>query len=152
MKRKNIHQVHIDIGMCCLKIIDDAFQALIEKNGKPLGLELDALPLSRLREMFAETIHKHVDLDRRRDDLMQAYLDLLACELLLPEFSAKRRALQDEIKSDGLWRRIVETDIPSDLFKQAARFGMNAINPITEDYDMFGCADQVREVMALHLS
>ena len=41
---------------------------------------------------------------------------------------------------------------PSDLFKQAARFGMNAINPITEDYDMFGCADRVREVMALHLS
>ena len=92
-----------------------------------MGLELDALPLSRLRGMFAEAIERVVDLDRRREDLRAALLDLIACELLRPDFDAKRRVLQETVKSNGLWDTIAETSIPDSVFTAAAVAGMDSI-------------------------
>ena len=119
-------------------------------DGQPLGLELDALPLSRVRGMFADAIAQHVDLDRRRDDLRAAYVDLLACELLLPEFNKKRRKLRAAIRADDLGQVIATTPIPDELFRAFAKEGWPSIDPVT-DYDPFGCADQVREVMTAAL-
>lgn len=116
-------------------------------DGQPLGLELDALPLSTLRRMFAVAIERHVDLDKRRADLRSAYLDLLACELLLPGFDAQRRKLQATVRQNGLWRQIAETPIPGDLFRQAAVDGWQDIDPLIHYGDLFGCADQVRAAM-----
>jgi hypothetical protein len=115
-------------------------------DGKPLGLELDALPLSTLRDMFAVAIERHIDLGKRCDDLKTAYLDLIACELLLPDFNDKRRKLQEAIRQDGLGKQISETRIPGDLFRRAARAGWSDINPL-DGYDPFGCADEIRETM-----
>lgn len=114
-------------------------------DGEPLGLELDALPLSRLRRMFAEGIEGYVDLDKRRADLRNAYLDLIACELLGPDFDDKRRALQEAVKPGAIWDTITETVIPDDLFKRAAEVGMSYLNPL--DLDLFKCADDVRGAM-----
>lgn len=114
-------------------------------DGQPLGLELDALPLSRLRGMFAEGIEQVIDLDERRADLRSAFLDLIACELLRPDFEANRQALQEAVKSNGLWDVITGTHIPDDLFRWAAVAGMNAINPL--DLDLFNCASDVRAMM-----
>ena len=114
-------------------------------DGEPLGIELDALPLSRLRTMFADGIEMHVSLEAKREDLRNAYLDLIACELLRPDFDAKRRALQDAVKDDGMWDDILEANLPKDLFKQAAVAGLDCIDPLR--YDLFKCADEVRETM-----
>jgi hypothetical protein len=118
-------------------------------DGEPLGLELDALPLSRLRRMFAESIEGHVDLDERRADLRGAYLDLLACELLRPDFDDKRRALQEAVKAGSLWDIITTKAIPDALFRQAAEKGMSSLNPLSDlqSGDLFGCADDVRGAM-----
>ena len=115
-------------------------------DGQPLGLELDALPLSRVRRMFADAIEQHVDLERRREDLRTAYLDLIACEILQPDFEARRRKLQAAIRNSDLWQEIAGTDIPPDMFRRAAGAGWDSINPV-DDWDPFGCADQVRELM-----
>jgi len=115
-------------------------------DGQPLGLELDALPLSRVRRMFADAIEHHVDLEHRREDLRTAYLDLIACEILQPGFDAQRRKLRAAIHQSDLWQQIAGADIPPDMFKQAAQAGWDRINPV-DDWDPFGCADQVRELM-----
>lgn len=114
-------------------------------DGEPLGLELDALPLSRLRAMFADGIQRLIDLDKRRADLRSAFLDLIACELLHPGFEARRAALQEAVRSDGLWRTIAETLIPDELFRQAAIAGLDCIDPL--ELGLFKCADDVRAVM-----
>lgn len=114
-------------------------------DGEPLGLELDALPLSRVRGMFAEGIERVVDLDRRRDDIRGAFLDLIACELLRPDFDAKRQALQDAIKGEGLWDTITGTPLPDELFRRAAVLGMDCIDPLR--HNLFDCTGEVRAVM-----
>jgi hypothetical protein len=119
-------------------------------DGQPLGLELDALPLSRLRRMFAEGIEELVDLDKRRDDLRAAFVDLLACELLTPDFDAQRVALQEAVKSSGLWDVIAGTALPDDVFSLAAVAGWGAVDPVTTTIrgnPLFTCADEVREAM-----
>lgn len=128
------------------KGLDEWFARTGGVDGKPLGIELDALPLSRLRAMFAEGIERHVDLENRRQDLREAYLDLLACEALLPDFAAKRTALIEAVKATPIWDEIEATTIPASLFREAALAGWDSINPV-EDVELFGHDDEVREVM-----
>jgi hypothetical protein len=133
---------------------DNGFEAWYAEtggvDGQALGLELDALPLSRLRRMFAEGIEQHIDLERRRDDLRAAFVDLLAWELLQPELDARRRAMMTAITQNGLWAHIQNTAIPGDLFKQAAVAGWNSINPDEVSYRgkaLFDCGDRTRAAM-----
>jgi len=126
-------------------------------NGEPLGLELDALPLSRLRGMFAAAIEQVIDLDKRRADLRAAYLDLLACELLRPDFDAKRAALQETIREGDLWPTIAGHNIGADVFSTAAAWGWADIDPVHDTAlfdgrDLFACADQVRAAMRARLA
>jgi hypothetical protein len=125
-------------------------------DGQPLGLELDALPLSRLRGMFAEGIEKYVNLDKRRMDLRMAFLDLLACELLRPDFEAKRRILQETVKASPLWKEnIVKATLSDEMFRAAAKAGWDRIDPVTTRYGnepLFDCADGVRAAMRDALS
>lgn len=114
-------------------------------DGEPLGLELDALPLSRLRGMFADGIERHIDLDKRRADLRLAFLDLVACELLRPTFDAERATLQKFVLESELGGAIQSTRIPDSLFKRAAIAGIDAIDPL--GLDLFGCAEEVRGMM-----
>lgn len=137
---------------------DDGFAAWYAQtggvDGRPLGLELDALPLSRLRAMFAEGIERHIDLERRRQDLREAFLELLAWELLRPEVEKRKAAMIAQVKRNGLWAHIQQTDLPGDLFAQGARAGWNAIDPVTTVYGetpLFDCAAEVCAVMAATL-
>jgi hypothetical protein len=114
-------------------------------DGQPLGLELDALPLSRLRRMFAEAIGQVIDLDERRYDLQDAFVDLIACELLRPDFDEKRRKLIAAISDAPLWQEIEQTPIPDSLFERAAVAGQNSIDPLRAS--LFDCAGQVRAAM-----
>lgn len=133
---------------------DDGFEAWYAEtggvDGQPLGIELDALPFSRLRRMFADGIERHIDIEQRRGDLRAAFVDLLAWDLLLPELDARRQAMTAAIERQGLWRRIVETPIPDGLFKGAAVAGWDSINPSTVlygDKPLFDCADDTLAVM-----
>lgn len=98
-------------------------------DGQPLGLELDALDLSQLRAMFADAIERHIRLDRREDDLREAYADLIACELLAPEFNRQRGEMIKRLKAAPLWDRITSKALPPDLFSNAAEAGANWIGP-----------------------
>jgi len=110
------------------KGLHDWFKQTGGVEGQPLGIELDALPLSRLRGMFAEAVEQVIDMDRRRQDLQSAYLDLVIYDLLLPEINTKREAMIKTAKDNCCWDQITRTDIPEDLFKQAAINGDNWIN------------------------
>lgn len=118
------------------KGLDEWFSKTGGVDGQPLGLELDALPLSRLRRMFAEGIEARVDMSKRREDLRSAFVELIACDLLQPDYDSRRRAMLGAVRSNGLWRAIESTSIPEDLFLQAALEGQNCINPVS-DTDIF---------------
>lgn len=92
-------------------------------NGKKLGLELDALTLPRLREIFAREIERHIDKSKRENDLREAVIDIMACELLTPEFERKRKAMIEGVKDSQTWKDIKDLDLPDDLFRKAARQG-----------------------------
>lgn len=98
-------------------------------NGKPLGLELDSLPLSRLRVMFAAEIEKHIDLSKRYNDLREAFIDLMACYQLLPDFEEQRAALIDQAKASGVWQAIKSVPLQETLFIEAAKAGTSWITP-----------------------
>lgn len=121
-------------------------------DGRPLGLELDALPLSRLRRMYAEGIERHVDLSKRIDDLHCALVDILACEILIPDFEEKRAKLIAAVRVSELWETITNTPIPDDLFRLAARAGWSYINPSTTEVRkklLFDCQVDVIELMEI---
>jgi len=121
-------------------------------DGRPLGLELDALPISRLRAMFAEGIERHIDLTPRRADLQEAFLELLAWELLRDRVEARKAWMIAQVKRNGLWARIQQANLPSNLFALAARAGWETIDPTAPFYAdggyLFDCAAEVRAVMA----
>lgn len=119
-------------------------------DGKPLGLELDALRISRLRAMFAEAIENHIDLDKRRADLRESFLELLVWEELEAMIAAKRQDMIDAVEAAGLWQRIQQTPIPAGLFRGAAVEGWNRIHPIETRYGgaaLFDCGEEVRAAM-----
>ena len=118
-------------------------------DGQPLGLELDALPLSRVRLMFAEGTEQWIDLDKRREDIRDAFLDGLACELLRPDFDEKRQELGTGVKNSELWTEILKAPLPDGLFRRAAAQGYHAIDPLVAE--LFDCEDEVRDAMVAGL-
>lgn len=112
-------------------------------NGKPLGIELDALPIPTVRQMLAEAIEKCISLDPRRDDLRSAFVEELAWEVMMPEIDTRKKQLIDAVKESPVWTKIQSTPIEAAIFQEAAIEGENAIDPM----DVFDCADKVREVM-----
>lgn len=121
-------------------------------DGRRLGLELDALPISRLRAMFAEGIERHVDLSLRKADLREAFVELLAWEIVRPYMRERVANMIAQVKTNGLWERIQQSEIPAGLFARAAALGMNSINPLTVHggEPLFDCADEIRkEIMWL---
>ena len=114
--------------------------------GQPLGLELDSLPLSRLRAMFAAEIEKYIDLDKRYNDLREAFIDLMACYELLPEFEERRAALVDQAKASEVWQAIKSVQLPTNLFSQAAIDGADWIGP-RETLSLFsGYQDKLKDL------
>jgi len=79
--------------------------------------------------MFAEAIEKHVDIEDRRRDLRNAFVDLAACELLLPTFESRRKKMKNAVIGTDLWQEINDTSIPEDLFINAAVRGDYWISP-----------------------
>lgn len=116
-------------------------------GGEPLGLELDALPIDRLRLMFVEEVERQIDLRQREQDLREAVVDLLACELLLPDFEAKRRALLAAARQAGLMEHLQQSPLPEALFKRAALAGMSTIDPVKlELFDTEGIRGLLRDL------
>lgn len=98
-------------------------------NGQALGLELDSLPISRLRGMFAREIEQHIDKNKRNQDLKQSFLELMACYRLLPEFERQRAELVEIAKRSPVWREIENVPVHNDLFLDAAIAGQAWISP-----------------------
>lgn len=101
-------------------------------NGQPYGLELDALPLARLRGMFAEGIEAVIDIELRERDLREAMLEMLAYELLMPEFRERLRGLLEAARGSRAGQELASTALPAGLFREAAIQGANAIDPLEE--------------------
>jgi hypothetical protein len=119
-------------------------------DGEPLGLELDALPLSRLRSMFASAIESRIDLSKREADLRRAFVDLIAWQVLEPAIESMRADMIAAVRSNGLWRRIEAAELPADLFSQAAIAGWHHIDPVATTINkrpLFDCTEEVRAAM-----
>ena len=98
-------------------------------NGQPLGLELDSLATSQLRAMYASAIEREIDLTNRYDDLREAFIDLMACYRLLPEFNARRAELIAQAKQAAVYTAIKSARLSEDLFYNAAIAGEYWIGP-----------------------
>ncbi|MCJ7445330.1 MAG: hypothetical protein MUO26_12545 [Methanotrichaceae archaeon] len=112
--------------------------------GKPLGIELDVLPVQQMRQLFAEAIEGLISLDERREDLRQAFLEELAWETLMPDIETKKDRLSEAVKSSQVWSTIQDTPLPNEIFRNAAMAGSNVVNPL----NVFDCGDEVRAVMS----
>lgn len=112
-------------------------------NGRPLGIELDVLPIQQIRMMFAEAIESCTSLDSRREDLRRAFVEELAWETLMPEIEVRKKRLVDAVKSSPAWAKIQNTPISNEIFKEAAIEGRNVVDP----RKVFDCADEVRAAM-----
>lgn len=99
-------------------------------DGSCLGLELDALSLSGLRRIYAEGVERHVDIEKRREDLRYAFVDLVACGLLIDDFQAKREAMWKAAFGGDVWDDISGVAIPDDLFFAAAEAGADYLDPV----------------------
>jgi len=98
-------------------------------NGQPLGLELDSLPLSRLRRMFATAIEKFIDIGERVNDLKRAFIDLTACDMLLPEFEKRRAEMIRAAEDSQAGEMINHVLVPDNIFLEAAINGDWWISP-----------------------
>jgi len=134
------------------KMFDQWYAETGGVDGQPLGLELDALPMATVRDMFAEGIERFVDLSTRHDDLRDAYIDLIAYELLKPDLDVKLRAMRQAAVDSGLAREIVDTSIPGDLLRRAAHQGMDSLLPVADGWDLFGLRAELRDAMAATLN
>lgn len=127
--------------------LDEWYQETGGVDDLPLGLELDALPLSRLRRMFADGIEQQIDLEKRRQDLRDAFIDLVACDLLMPGFEEKRKAMVQAARTNGCWDEIANTPIPDDLFQRAAVRGAGWIAPVQIKALFDDCKGELEKIM-----
>ena len=97
--------------------------------GQPLGLELDSLETSRIRAMYASAIEAEIDLTKRYDDLRAAFIDLMACNALLPEFNRRRAELIDQARKSPIYTDIKGAALSEDLFYNAAIAGKPWVGP-----------------------
>jgi len=104
--------------------------------GQPLGLELDSLETSRIRAMYASAIEAEIDLTSRYDDLRAAFIDLMACYRLLPEFNARRAELIAQARKSPIYTDIKSAALSEDLFYNAAIAGKPWVGP-TETLQLF---------------
>jgi len=120
-------------------------------DGQPLGLELDALSLSTVRQMFAVEVERYIDLEKRKEDVREAFLDVLAYDLLGPDLERRRQAMREAAKQSGAWQAMLRTPFPDDLFSRAATEGMNHISPTGDGVDLFDAYRQeLEQIMAAH--
>lgn len=105
-------------------------------NGQPLGLELDSLETSRIRAMYASAIEAEIDLTNRYNDLREAFIDLMACNALLPEFNRRRAELITQAKQSPYYYDIKTAPLSEDLFYNAAIAGKPWVGP-TETLKLF---------------
>jgi len=105
-------------------------------NGQPLGLELDSLETSRIRAMYASAIEAEIDLTKRYDDLRAAFIDLMACNALLPEFNRRRAELIDQARKSPIYTDLKGAALSEDLFYNAAIAGKPWVGP-TETLQLF---------------
>ena len=105
-------------------------------NGQPLGLELDSLETSQLRAMYASAIEAEIDLTSRYNDLREAFIDLMACNALLPEFNRRRAELIAQARKSPIYTDIKSAALSEDLFYNAAIAGKPWVGP-TETLQLF---------------
>jgi hypothetical protein len=98
-------------------------------NGQPLGLELDSLETSRIRAMYASAIEAEIDLTNRYNDLREAFIDLMACNALLPEFNRRRAELIAQARKSPIYTDIKSAALSEDLFYNAAIAGKPWVGP-----------------------
>jgi hypothetical protein len=130
--------------------LDEWFEEYGGVDGKKLGLELDALPLSRLRALFTTEIEKHINIELRREDLRKAFIETLAWEQIKDEVNQMLTDAREAIANSDIPKRLKETAIPIELFRAAASLGWDSIDPTTAVYQgkpLFDCTDDAISIM-----
>jgi hypothetical protein len=111
-------------------------------DGQPLGLELDSLPISRIRELFVSGLDGIIESEKPyHDDLASALIDLLIWETLEPKIETMRENLRQAIEADTLIERL---KCPADIVAQFAKAGARHIDPLRHDRYIFQAADEIR--------
>lgn len=114
-------------------------------NGAALGLELDALPTSRIRALFVEGLRKVIRSEEPyHRDMARALIELLIWEAMEPKIEQMREQLWDGIGADRL---IDELKCPEGTLAKFARAGASHINPLAYDKHIFRAADNIRELL-----
>lgn len=114
-------------------------------NGEPLGIELDALPVSRIREMFVDGIEQVIPSEAPyHQDLAEAFVDLLIWEALEDRIKELREKLFEQVDGEAIVGRL---RCPSDTLAKFARLGANYINPVQYDSYVFNEANSIRRLL-----
>lgn len=116
-------------------------------DGEPLGLELDALGLARIRAMFAAGIEQQVNTAPLWDDLRRAYVDLIAWDLLLPQVAKQFDALRAAVWDGSLGQAIRDDTMPDELLQAAAAAGWDSINPKNTEFGGRPIFDHTNDVI-----
>lgn len=112
-------------------------------NDKPLGLELDALPISRIRDLFVDGLQAVIGGEEEyHRDLARALVDLLIWEGMAPQIEEMRNFLFMEIEAAALANSL---RCPADIMAQFARAGAGHIDPLEYDEHIFTAAPEIRE-------
>jgi len=116
-------------------------------NGDQLGLELDALTLPRLREIFSGEIEKQINLTDRFNEIRYAYLDSLVCDSLLDSFQTDRMYLHSLIMRDPVYQKVQGHELPKDLLSNSAIEGHYQID-LESTADLFNeYTDSINEIL-----
>jgi hypothetical protein len=118
-------------------------------NGRPLGIELDALPISRLRQMFVDGIQSIIsNEDKYHGDLAAALVETLIWEALDPQITKMRDSLREKINATTIIKNLSCPDGTLALF---ATNGFDHVDPLEYDKYVFKAADDIRNKIKVNL-
>lgn len=111
-------------------------------DGQPLGLELDALPLSEIRRLFVDGLQTIITSEEPyRQDLAAALVDMLIWESLESEINERREALRLAIDADSIIGSLTCSPAAVARFAKA---GHSYIDPLRQDKGLFRAAAAIR--------
>jgi hypothetical protein len=111
-------------------------------DGQRLGLELDALPISRVRQLFITGLQQFIDSEKPyHKDLAKAFIDLLVWDVVKPGLEQLQDRLKQAIDADSL---VDQLQCPDDIMAQFALAGFSHIDPLEYDQHVFKAADGLR--------
>lgn len=114
-------------------------------DGQPLGLELDSLPIGRIRSLFVDGIREVIHSEKPyHNDLAEALVELLIWKEIKPKVDSLRRQVWTDIQAGEL---LANLSLPEGTLAQFAKAGFSHIDPVRYDGHLFKAADRIQETI-----